>query len=377
MASARTLSELYDAVAGLTEGHLAAQIRGDASLPIAGVAPLETAKGADLAFLANPHYRHQAALTAAGALVLNEAASRELFPQGRAHGALIVCEAPYAWYAFAAQVLAGSPTVVAARAASAIIDRGAHVHAQARVDELAVIEEGVVVEAGAWIGPGCVLGPGVQIGKDSRLCAGVRVYHGCRIGQRCIVHSGAVIGADGFGFAAFRGRWVKIPQTGTVQIGDDVEIGANTTIDRGSAGDTVIGEGVKIDNQVQIGHNCRIGAYTAIAGCVGIAGSTIIGRSCQIGGAAMLNGHITIADGTIIGGGTVVSRSLNQPDFYSSFFPLMRNRDWERNAALLRNLPKLRDRIRRLENPRAGPAGGLAADSNPASNDENNTEPTP
>jgi len=377
MALARSVSELCDAVASLTEGHLPTHIVGDAALRIEGTASLETANCANLAFFANSRYRQQALQSAAGALVLTEAASRELFPQGRAQGVQILCDAPYAWYAFAAQVLAPSETVVAVRAASAIIDPGAHVHPGARVDELAIIEDEAVVDAGAWIGPGCVLGRGAHIGADTRLYAGVRVYHGCHIGQRSIIHSGAVIGADGFGFAGFRGRWIKIPQTGVVRIGDDVEIGANTTIDRGTAGDTIIGDGVKIDNQVQVGHNCRIGAHTAIAGCVGIAGSAIIGRSCQIGGAAMIHGHLTIADGTIVGAGTLVSRNLHQPDFYTGVFPMMRNRDWERNAALLRHLVELRDRIRRLEGQRAGPGHGVAAGAKPIVNDNENTEPTP
>ena len=374
MASARTVSELCDAVASLTEAQLSARVLGDATLRIEAVASLEAAKPAHLAFLANARYRQQALRTAAGALVLDSAACQELFADGRSQGALIVCDSPYAWYAFAAQVLVPSETVVAGCASSARIDRGATIHSEARVDELAVIETAAVVEAGAWIGPGCVVGRGARIGAQTRLYAGVRVYQGCQIGQRGIIHSGAVIGADGFGFASFRGRWVKIPQAGIVLIGDDVEIGANTTIDRGSAGDTVIGDGVKIDNQVQIGHNCRIGAFTAIAGCVGIAGSAIIGRNCQLGGASMIHGHLTIADGTIVGAGTLVSHNLHQPDFYTGVFPIMRNRDWERNAALVRHLVDLRNRIRRLEGSRTeSPTGGSAL-RGPMAEDDNNTE---
>jgi len=377
MASARTVSELCDAVANLTDGQLPARVLGDAAWRIEAVASLEAATPTHLAFLANARYRQQALRTAAGALVLDSAASQELFAQGRAQGVLIVCDAPYAWYAFAAQVLVACEPVIAGCASSARIDRGAIVHPEARVDELAVIEDAAVVEAGAWIGPGCVLGRGAHIGAQTRLYAAVRVYHGCRIGQRGIVHSGAVIGADGFGFAPFRGRWIKIPQAGIVQIGDDVEIGANTTIDRGSAGDTVIGDGVKIDNQVQIGHNCRIGAHTAIAGCVGIAGSAIIGCNCQLGGASMIHGHLTIADGTIVGAGTLVSHNLHQADFYTGVFPIMRNRDWERNAALVRHLVDLRNRIRRLEGPRAASQDAGSALREPMTKDDNNTEPTP
>jgi len=349
MAPVRTVSGLLESVAALAQGQLSARLLGDADQAVARVASLETARHDELAFLANLRYRAQAQATAAGVLVLAEAQCAELFPQGRAGGALVVCDAPYAWFAFAAQVLAAEAPAVPGRHPSAVIDPTAQVDPAARIDALAVVEEGASVGAGAWIGAGCVLGPGARVGAGTRLHAGVRVYGGCRIGARGIVHSGAVIGADGFGFAPHRGQWVKIPQTGIVDIGDDVEIGANTTIDRGSAGDTVICEGVKIDNQVQIAHNCRIGAYTAIAGCVGIAGSAIIGRHCQLGGAAMIHGHLSIADGTVVGAGTLVSRSLAKADFYTGVFPIMRNRDWERNAALIRHLVELRDRIRRLE----------------------------
>jgi UDP-3-O-[3-hydroxymyristoyl] glucosamine N-acyltransferase len=345
----RTVSELFDSVARATQEKLPARLVGDASIPIERVAGLETAGAGDLGFLANPRYRQQAQQSRAAAIVLAANQFEELFPGGREHGVAIVCDAPYAWFAFAAQELAPAKPARAGRAASAAVDPHAQVHAGARIDEFAVLEAGVVVEEGAWVGAHCFLGAGAHVGAGTRLHAGVRIYHDCRIGRRGIVHSGAVIGADGFGFAPFQGSWVKIPQTGRVQLGDDVEIGANTTIDRGSAGDTVIGDGVKIDNQVQVGHNCRIGAHTAIAGCVGIAGSATIGAHCQLGGASMIHGHLTIADGAIIGAGTLVSRSLPQPDFYTGVFPMMRNRDWERNAALVRHLVEMRDRIRRLE----------------------------
>ena len=387
MAPARTVSELSEAVATLAEGHLPARLIGDTGLRIAGVASLEAAQAGELAFLANLRYRKHALTSAAGALVLAEAQRVELFPDGRSGGALIVCDSPYAWFAFAAQVLTAEPAPAPGIAESAHVDSGAHVDPTARVDAHAVIEAGARVGAGAWIGPACVLGAGSVVGAGTRLHAGVRLYAGCRIGAQGIVHSGAVIGADGFGFAPFRGRWVKIPQTGIVDIGDAVEIGANTTIDRGSAGDTVIGEGVKIDNQVQIGHNCRIGAYTAIAGCVGIAGSAVIGRNCQLGGAAMIHGHLSIADGTIIGAGTLVSRSLTEADFYTGVFPIMRNRDWERNAALVRHLVELRDRIRRLErqaapameaNPGTEPVGANERGSyRKIDNEDNEPESTP
>ena len=355
--SACTVSELLAAVARRAGPQLEAQLQGDGNALLQGVATLEGAQSHELSFLANLRYRTQAQSTAAGALVLAQDQCSELFPGGRSQGALIICNAPYAWFAYAAQVLAPTEIVVPALARSACIAPGALVHRSARIDEHAVVEAGASIGEGAWIGPGCVVGAGARVGAGTRLYAGVRIYPGCRLGSRGIVHAGAVIGADGFGFAPHQGRWVKIPQTGIVQIGDDVEIGANTTIDRGSAGDTVIGDGVKIDNQVQIGHNCRIGAHTAIAGCVGIAGSAIIGAHCQLGGAAMIHGHLSIADGTVIGAGTLVSRSLPKADFYSGVFPIMRNRDWERNAALVRHLVQMRERLRRLE-ARLGSASG-------------------
>jgi UDP-3-O-[3-hydroxymyristoyl] glucosamine N-acyltransferase len=194
-----------------------------------------------------------------------------------------------------------------------------------------------------------VVGAGCSIGAGTRLGPRVSVLMGTTIGARCIVHAGAVLGADGFGFAPDHGRWEKIEQLGRVVVGDDVEIGANTCIDRGALGDTVIGDGVKIDNLVMIGHNVRVGAHTAIAGCVGIAGSATIGAHCMLGGGSGVNGHVTIADHVVIGGATQVSRSIAKPGFYSGSFPFDDNASWEKNAAVLRNLHALRERVRALE----------------------------
>jgi UDP-3-O-[3-hydroxymyristoyl] glucosamine N-acyltransferase len=349
MARALTVAQLLEAVAQRPGGAPAAQLQGGADLSIAAVAPLESAGATELAFLANPRYRAQAATSLAGALVIAPDAAQALFPQGRASGALINCSEPYAWFAMAAQVLAPAPRAPGGVHATAVVDASAQVAADACIEAQAVIGPGARIGAGAWIGPGCVIGADVHIGAGTRLHGRVQVYAGCSIGARGLVHAGAVIGADGFGFAPFRGAWVKIPQVGAVRIGDDVEIGANTTIDRGSAGDTVIGDDVKIDNQVQIGHNCRIGDHSAIAGCVGIAGSATIGRHCMLGGAAMIHGHITLADRVVVGAGTLVSRDLREPDFYTGVFPTMRNRDWERNAALVRHLTDMRERLRALE----------------------------
>jgi UDP-3-O-[3-hydroxymyristoyl] glucosamine N-acyltransferase len=282
-------------------------------------------------------------------VVLTPAHAAELTAAGAPLPALVLVDQPYAWFAFAAQVLHPGDTVIPG------IDVAASVAASAAIDPSACIEAGAVVGAHASVGPGARIGAGAVVGAGAVIGAGTRLHpravvlDGCRLGERCIVHSGAVIGADGFGFAPLDGRWVKIPQVGTVVIGNDVEIGANTTVDRGTMGDTVIEDGVKLDNQIQVAHNCHIGAHTVIAGCVGIAGSARIGSHCQVGGAAMIAGHISIADGCAIGPGTLVSGSLTEPGHYTGFFPLMKNRDWERAAAIIRNLDGLRDRVRAIE----------------------------
>ncbi|MDL1860824.1 UDP-3-O-(3-hydroxymyristoyl)glucosamine N-acyltransferase [Betaproteobacteria bacterium PRO7] len=344
-----TVAQLAAAIERSTAGRLVATISGDADRRLASVAPLETADGTQLGFLANPRYRPAALASRAGAIVLDAASAAALFPSGRGEGTTIVCDAPYAWFALAAQQLTPAPTFEPWRAESARIAPTATVDASARIDELAVIEAGARIGPRAWVGAGCYVGADAAVGEATRLHPGARLLAGCAIGARGIVHAGAVIGADGFGFAPLDGRWIKIPQTGRVVIGDDVEVGANTTIDRGTMGDTVVEDGVKMDNQIQIGHNCRIGAHTVIAGCVGIAGSATIGRGCQLGGAAMILGHLSIADGTIISSGTLVSRTIGEAGFYTGFFPLMKNREWERNAAALRHLDELRERVRKLE----------------------------
>ena len=199
------------------------------------------------------------------------------------------------------------------------------------------------------IDAGCYIGRAARIGAATHLFAHVSVHAACEIGERCILHSGAVVGADGFGFANEGCVWIKIPQTGRVMIGDDVEIGANTTIDRGAMADTVIEDGVKLDNQIQIGHNCHIGAHTAMAGCVGVAGSARIGKYCTFGGAAMVLGHLTIADHVHISSGSLVSRSLPEAGNYTGFYPLAKKAEWEKSAAIVRNLAAMREKIRALE----------------------------
>ncbi len=349
-AVALTVEQLAAAITDASGGRLGAEITGDPATLVDAVAPLDVAGARALSFLSNPRYRNQAVASAAGALVLSPADAQALFPQGRSSGAIVVCKAPYAWFALAAQQLAPSSASVRQGVhPTAVVDPAARLGGGVAIGPHAVIEAGAILGDGVQVGAGSYVGHGAEIGAGSTLAPRVSVMHGCRVGERAIVHSGAVIGADGFGFAPLDGRYIKIPQTGRVVIGADVEIGANTTIDRGTMGDTVIDDGVKLDNQVQVAHNVRIGAHTVVAGCVGIAGSATIGRNCQIGGAAMIHGHIEICDGVIVSGGTLISRSINQPGFYSGVFPFMPNRQWERNAALLRHLDELRDRLRQLE----------------------------
>jgi len=348
-----SLSELTAAIVGRSEGRLRASLQGDAGRRVSAVAPLASATPTDLTFLADARYRRDASRSHAGAIVLGPR-DAEALQQGGSPAVLIVVDAPYAWFAMAAHLLHPEP------ASEPGVDAGARVCAGASIDATAAVGNGAYVGEGATLGPGSVIDPGAHVGARAAIGAGTRLFpravvlDDCVIGARCIVHSGAVIGADGFGFAPLDGRWIKIPQLGRVIIGDDVEIGANTTIDRGSMGDTVVETGVKLDNQIQIGHNCFVGANTVIAGCVGIAGSARIGRNCMIGGAAGIAGHLSIADGCVIGPATVVSGSIDTPGHYTGFFPIMKNRDWERAAAIVRQLEDLRRRVRELEAARRG-----------------------
>jgi UDP-3-O-[3-hydroxymyristoyl] glucosamine N-acyltransferase len=232
---------------------------------------------------------------------------------------------------------------------TAVVAASAQVHASARVGPLVVVEEGARIGPEACIGAQAFIGAGAEIGAGTRLAARTVVGERCSIGARGLVHPGAVIGADGFGFAAAGGRWEKIEQLGSVRIGDDVEIGANTCIDRGALDDTVIEDGVKLDNLVQIGHNVRVGAHTAMAGCVGVAGSARIGAHCMLGGGAIVLGHLELADHVHVSAATVVTRSILRPGLYSGVFPFDDNSAWEKNAATLRQLHALRDRLRALE----------------------------
>ena len=322
---------------------LGGRVAGDPQVLIRQVAPLEHAAQDQISFFVNPRLRGQLAGTAASAVILA--------PQAEAFTTKprIVCENPYAYFARVSQLLNPPESFQPGIDPTARVAQGVKVASTARIEAGAVVEAGARIGEHAWIGAGAYVGEGASIGDDCRLHPSVVVYARCSLGARSIVHSGAVLGADGFGFAPEAGQWIKIPQIGRVVIGEDVEIGANTTIDRGAMADTVIEEGVKIDNQVQVGHNCRIGAHTAIAGCVGIAGSCVIGKRCRIAGAAMLLGQLTICDDVQVSTGTLVSHSIRKPGIYTGFFPIDEHADWLRNAAHIRRLAELAQRVQALE----------------------------
>ena len=319
----------------------------DAARSIRQVASLERAGPDEISFLANPKYHGKLCSTRAGAVILSESSV------GACPVACIVSDEPYLYFARVAQWLnpVSSPapgihpsaTIESSVPASASIAAGAYIGPRARIGER------------ARIGPGCMIGSGVELGADALLHANVTIYCDCHIGARAIIHSGAVIGADGFGFARERhGAWLKIPQIGRVVVGDDVEIGANTTIDRGALDDTVIEDGVKLDNQIQVGHNVRIGAHSALAGCVGIAGSATLGRRCTVGGGAVILGHLSIGDDVIISAATLVTKSISQAGTYSGAVPFEEHPEWLKNFAHLRHLDAMANRIRALEMQLAG-----------------------
>ena len=317
----------------LTLGNLVAtlggDLHGDPGASITALAPLARAAPGELSFISNARYRQQLADSRAGCVIV----AAELQPQALARGACIVVADPYLYFARVTQLWKRQ-----LRPAPAPL-----IHASAVVDSCAVIDPS------ATIGPLCVVERGASIGAGTVLKARVTVEEGCRIGDRCVLHSGVVIGADGFGFAPNHGEWEKIEQLGAVVIGNDVEIGANTCIDRGALSDTVIEDGVKLDNLIQIGHNVRVGRHTAMAACVGVAGSATIGAYCTIGGGAVVLGHLVLGDHVSISAASVVTRSIVKAGHYSGLFPIDDNAKWEKNAAALKRLHNLRERLRALE----------------------------
>ena len=316
------LGQIINELGGSLEG-------GSAEVEISRIAPLETAGPGELAFLNNPRYQSQLAASRAACVIV----APVMRDAALARGACIVTPDPYVYFARVTQLW-----------------KREHATGERHgIHPSAVVDPEAFVDPTAFIGPLCVVERGARIGANTVLKARVNVGERCVIGDRCIIHPGVVIGADGFGFAPERGDWVKIEQLGAVRIGNDVEIGANTCIDRGALEDTVIEDSVKLDNLIQIAHNVHIGHHTAMAGCTAVAGSTKIGAHCMIAGAASIIGHLQIADNVHISTNTVVMRSIPQAGHYTGVFPFDDNANWEKNAATLRQLYKLRERVKALE----------------------------
>jgi UDP-3-O-[3-hydroxymyristoyl] glucosamine N-acyltransferase len=318
------------------------EVRGDPNTRIHGVGTLEGAGAGQLAFLANPAYRKQLPDTRAGAVVLR-AADAPACPVP-----CLVAKDPYAAFARLAALFEAPPANTPGVHASAVVEAGAQVAPSASIGALCFVAASARIGANAVLGPGCVVGEDCEVGDDCQLVARVTLVARVRLGRRVRVHPGAVLGAEGFGLAMAEGQWLKVPQLGGVRVGDDCEIGANTTIDRGAIEDTVLEEDVRLDNQIQVGHNVRIGAHTAMAGCVAIAGSTRIGRYCLIGGGAGFVGHIEVGDRVTVGARSLVTHSLAGPGEYNSGTPLQPARQWRRNAARFKQLDELARKISHL-----------------------------
>ena len=308
---------------------LGGDLHGDPELLVAALAPLESATPQDLSFLSHPKYQQQLASSQAACVIV----SPQMQAQALARGGCIVVDQPYLYFARVTQLWRRAHRQ----------DVGPRIHPSA------VIDAAAQVDPQARIGPLCVVERGARIGAHTVLASRVTVGADCVVGARCILHPGVVIGADGFGFAPNGPAWEKIEQLGAVRIGDDVEIGANTCIDRGALQDTVIEDGVKLDNLIQIGHNVHVGRHTAMAGCVGVAGSARIGAGCTLGGGAVVLGHLTLVDGVHVSAASVVTRSIRQPGHNTGMFPIDDNAAWEKNAATLKQLHGLRERVRALE----------------------------
>ena len=336
------MSALSFSLAELAQ-RLDCEVHGDPECRISGVATLQSAAAGDISFLANNRYRRFVSESAASAIIVKPG-DLDTCPANA-----LVAKNPYLVFARVAALLNPVREYPAGIHETAVVDAAAVVAASAHVAATAVIEAGVQIGEHSVIGPGCIIKQGAQIGANCRLSANVSVCEDVRLGDRVVIHPGTVIGSDGFGFAPDQGQWVKVPQLGAVVIGNDVEIGANTTIDRGALEDTVIEDGVILDNQIQIAHNVRIGAQSAIAGCVGIAGSTTIGKRCQIGGGVGIVGHLNIVDDVHITATSLVTGNINQPGLYSSGTALSDNRQWRKNAARFSHLDDMARRLAALE----------------------------
>ena len=320
-----------------------AELRGDPECRVSAVGSLDEAQPGQLAFLASKRFRPYLKQTRASVVILDADAADECPTHA------LVSDNPQLAYALAATALTAKAPPEPGVHVTAVVDPSARVDASAYIGPHCVIGAGSVIGEGVEIGPNCVIGKDCEVGKGSRLVASVTLCDGTRMGQRCLIHPGAVLGADGFGLARDGERWVKIPQLGRVVLGDDVEVGASTTIDRGALKDTVLHDGVKLDNQIQIAHNVEVGAHTAMAAQVGIAGSTRIGAGCTLAGQAGISGHLELADGVHVSGLTAVSRSLRKPGLYTSTVPAVPHEQWRRNFARLKQLDDLFRRVKALE----------------------------
>ncbi len=321
----------------------ALELRGDGMLTISGVGTLAAATPAQLSFLANPRYRGELRACRAGAVVLRADDAAEC------PGAALIADDPYVAFAKIAAIFDVPPAAAPGPHATAVVAPDASVDPSASIGAFCVVESGAVIGPGATIGPHCMVGPDCRVGAQSRLIARVTLVARVTLGDRVLIHPGVVIGADGFGLAFEKDHWIKVPQLGGVRIGDDCEIGANTTIDRGAIEDTVIEDDVRLDNQIQIAHNVRIGAHTAMAGCSAVAGSATIGRYCLIGGSAGILGHLSIADRVTITARALVTHSIHDAGEYSAGVPIQESRQWRRNAARFKHLDELARRLQALE----------------------------
>jgi UDP-3-O-[3-hydroxymyristoyl] glucosamine N-acyltransferase len=322
---------------------LGATLRGDGDKDITGLATLQEAGPGQVSFLANPQYRKFLAVSHAAAVLLKSADA-----EGFAGDALLVPD-PYLAYAKISHLFDPKPKALPGVHPSAIIAEDAHVDAMASVGAFAVIESGARIAAGVTVGAHCFIGARSEVGEGGWLAPRVTLYHDVRIGKRVVIQSGAVLGGEGFGFANEKGVWQKIAQIGGVLVGDDVEIGVNTAVDRGALADTVIGNGVKLDNQIQIAHNVQIGDHTAMAACVGISGSTKIGKHCTIAGGVGMVGHIEVCDGVFVTGMTMVTRSITEPGAYSSGTAMQPAAEWRKSAARIRQLDDMARRLQQME----------------------------
>lgn len=332
-----TLKELAEQVGGA--------IRGNADVVVSSIAPLDRASTNQLTFISNVKYRPYLSQAQAGVLVVSEADVE--FCAENAN--LLIVQNPYVAYAILAQYMDTTPKAAADIAPSAVISETASLGENVSIGANAVIEDGAVIGDNAVIGAGCFIGKNAKIGRNTQLWANVSIYHEVQIGDDCLIQSGTVIGSDGFGYANERGKWIKIPQTGRVVIGNRVEIGACTCIDRGALDDTVIEDNVIIDNLCQIAHNVHIGTGTAVAGGVIMAGSLKVGRYCQIGGASVINGHMEICDQAIITGMSMIMQPITEKGIYSSGIPAQPNKEWRKTAALTMGIDKMNKRLKALE----------------------------